>query len=214
MTWLFRRPKWPTLSIEQIRGRARILIVDDQPFVYAELFRRDGYNVEHWLDVHRLNDLTQAVYDIVVLDISDIGMAISADGGLGVLRHIKDRNPTQIVVAYSAKAWELKYKGLFDRADAAIDKSVDYVDMKAKLDELLVKKFSLGFYLDRVSDVARADGADSVKLRAAAERAIMRGDSRLLERYARQHVTDVEAANTILQVAQVAIGVMGLWNGR
>lgn len=214
MFGLFSGRQWPAVTIDEIRRRARVLVIDDRPFEYLELFRRDGYTVEQWPDVERLNQLENGEYDIIILDISGVGKAISADEGVGVLRHVKKTNPTQIVVACSDKSFSLKFKEFFDLADAALEKSTDYVDFKAKIDELLLKRFSLGFYLDHVMSIGRPHVADLKRLRSTAERAILRRDRTLLEKYARQNVGNNDAMNMLLQVAQVAIGVLGLFYGR
>lgn len=214
MFGFFRARRWPAVTIEEIRRRARILVIDDLPFEYLGLFRRDGYTLEHWNDVERLNQLESGEFDIIILDISGVGKAISADEGLGVLRHIKKTNPTQIVIACSAQSFSLKYKEFFDLADAALEKSTDYVDFKNKIDDLLLRRFSLGFYLDHVTAIGRPHVSDAKRLRTMAERAILRRDRASLEKYARQNVGDSEAVTMVLQVAQVAIGVLGLFYAR
>ena len=128
-------------SIEEIRKRARLLIVDDGDFFYLALFRKDGYNIEKWNDVTDLPKLESGYYDIVLLDIQGIGKKQSKDQGMGILRHLKKACPAQIVVAYSNADFSLKYKEFFDLADKVLAKQADYVDFKRAVDELLGSRF-------------------------------------------------------------------------
>ena len=41
-----KKKKWHKPSIEEIRKRTRILVIDDSEFVYKTLFDGDGYTIE------------------------------------------------------------------------------------------------------------------------------------------------------------------------
>ena len=41
-----KKKQWPNLAIEEIRKRARILVIDDSDFFYLQLFKNDGYTIE------------------------------------------------------------------------------------------------------------------------------------------------------------------------
>lgn len=137
--WNRKKAIWPTPSAEDLRRRARIVVIDDSPFPYAALFKRDGYTVDVWRDVNDLSKLENGYYDLILLDIQGVGSKQSADQGFGILRHLKDANPTQLIVAFSNADWSLKYKPFFDGADAVLPKSADYVDFKRSVDTLLVR---------------------------------------------------------------------------
>src|SRR3954454_2817568 len=98
--WLFPRRHWPSLTLDEIRSRARILVIDDDPFGYLQMFTEAEYNIEQWFDVTSLAPLEQEVYDIIILDISGVGRKISADEGLGVLKAVRSVSPTQIIIAF------------------------------------------------------------------------------------------------------------------
>jgi CheY-like chemotaxis protein len=112
--WLlerFRRSgrlKWPQPTIDEIRKRARILVIDDQEFPYAKLFERDGYSIKKWDDVDNLTELEQGDHDLILLDLQGVGKAESAEEGLGILKHIRTRRPAQIIIAYSNADWPLR----------------------------------------------------------------------------------------------------------
>jgi len=208
-SWLRRKRKWPEVSIEEIRKRARILVIDDSEFYYLDLFRKDGYTIDKWDDVSDLQKLESGFYDIVLLDIQGVGKAQSAEEGLGIIRHLKRVRPTQIIIAYSNADWPLKYKEFFDLADATLDKRGDYVQFKRTVDELLAQRFSLGFYVDRVASVI-GTAIPPDKLRSTAQKAILRREIGPLEDLLRQSDIDPERLNLGLQIAQTAIGILSL----
>src|SRR4051794_38006194 len=96
---------WPRLDHAEIVKPARILVVDDNEFPYLKLFRRDGYTIEKWSSVRDLGQLEDGSFDVILLDLIGVGTRESSDQGLGVLKHIRQTNPAQIVVAYSNAEW-------------------------------------------------------------------------------------------------------------
>lgn len=209
--WLHRfRTAWPDVSLDDIRKRARILVVDDSDFVYLSLFHRDGYNVDKWDDITDLSKLESGYYDVVLLDVEGVGRSLSSDQGLGVLRHLKKVRPTQLVIAYSSAEWSLKYKTFFDLADKSLAKGADYVEFKRVVDVLLEERFSLGFYVDRVATVVGGRAQNPAAIRAAAQKAILRRDPRLLEKALVRERLDSETLNLVLQVVQTGIGILSM----
>src|SRR5712692_9190275 len=107
----FSPAEWPKTPFEEIRRRARLLVIDDQEFPYMELFRRDGYTIEKWPDVKTLSDLQDGKYDLLLLDLQGVGRQESREQqGFGILKHLREQSPTLVVVAYSNADWSLKYQ--------------------------------------------------------------------------------------------------------
>lgn len=192
--------------------RARILVIDDLDFPYEQLFKDDGYNITKWNDVTRLNEIEQGQFDIILLDLHGIGTEVSADQGLGVLRHVKETRPSQVVIAYSNADWGVKYKSFFDRADGVLPKNADYADFKKLVDDLLLEHFSLGFHLDRIDRVLSEAGVELGWWgRRTIRKAIGRGDKEGLSTYLRRRGVAPEDVQLVASLAQVATGVAGLW---
>lgn len=205
--------RWPALASEDVRRRARVVVIDDEPFAYKGLFKRDGYSVDIWRDVTDLPKLESGYYDLILLDIQGVGTKQSADQGFGILRHLKAKNPTQLIVAYSNADWSLKYRPFFDEADAVLAKSADYVDFKRTVDDLLMRRFSLEYYIDKVTALVGEGMENEPRVREAAERAILSGDTSGLRSTLRREQVNEERVNTILQATQVGIGVLQLLLG-
>jgi CheY-like chemotaxis protein len=208
---LFHVKKWPRLPHEEMVRRARILVIDDQEFPYKELFERDGYTVAKWNDVEDLPQLERGNYDLILLDLLGVGRKESTDQGLGVLRHIRGASPAQLVVAYSSADWPVRYQPFFDMADGVLSKTADYVDFKAKVDELLTQRFELGFYVGRVRTELADYAADMPGLARKTRRAILTGNTDRLRRYLSRHVDNPATVDRAINIVGVAIGILGLW---
>ena len=203
------KAKWPEFSTDEIRKRSRLLVIDDTDFPYQALFKRDGYALDKWNDVRNLSSLERGDYDVILLDIRGVGRRESEEEGFGILKHLRARAPAQIVIAYSNEDWSLKYQGFFDLADARMYKSADYVDFKRVVDEQLRRRFSMDFYLERMSAALGTHVPDVEKLRRETSRAIFSGNSRRLEQFLKTNLDTADLIQIGLGIAQVAIAIAG-----
>jgi CheY-like chemotaxis protein len=209
---LSRRPQWPQVEHDQIVKRAKLLVIDDGEFPYLKLFRKDGYNFDKWNKIKDLPALESGKYDVILLDLHGVGEIESSEQGLGVLGHLRKRSPAQIVVAYSNAEWSVEYQEFFRSADAVLHKSkADYVTFKRTVDDLLDQRFSLGFYMSRISQALQGTGIPDGATRKA-EKAILTGRLRPFEKYLAKQVTDPVTVERVLGIAQVAVGVLQLWS--
>lgn len=208
--WPFNRNRWPTLSLEEIKKRARILVIDDNDFYYLPLFKKDGYTVDKWNDIDELPKLESGYYDIILLDIQGIGKEHSVEQGLGILKHLHQTCPTQIVIAYSNADFSLKYQEFFRMADAVLAKASDYVEFKRTVDKLLTERFSLGFYVNRIVRMAGPYVADTEQLRKVSSNAILKRSKGTLEKYLEGYIDKKDLIALILQVVEVAIAISSI----
>jgi len=203
--------QWPRLSREEIVKRARILVIDDGDFPLMVLFERDGYTIQQWKDVDDLRPLENGDFDLILLDLRGVGRKHSADEGFGILKHIRKSSPAQIVVAYSNADLSLEYQRFFDDADAVLHKTTDYVEYKRTVDGLLEKRFSLGFYLDRVGAALGDLAPQAPKARNKARRAILTGDHKPLQRYLTGRLEDTLTVDRVIAVTAAGAQIAALW---
>lgn len=208
----FRRAtKWPRVPHAEIVKRTKVLVIDDAEFPYLKLFKRDGYNIEKWPDVKDLQALERGAYDVVLLDLQGVGQALSPDQGLGVLGHLRQVHPAQIVIAYSNAEWSVEYQDFLRSADAVLHKTKDdYMVFKRTVDQLLDKRFSLGFYIDRIAREL-GDAAATDRTLEKARKAILKGDADGLRKYLSTRVDDAVTIDRVISVVGVAISAAQLW---
>jgi hypothetical protein len=148
------------VDFEEIKKRTRIVVVDDEDSFPVNLFKAEGYSIDKWDKVTDVSygKLESGFYDIIVLDIKGIALDISQDDGLGVLENIKEKNPAQIIVAYSQHSFDLNKSRFWKLADETIAKPSDFLKIKGIIDTLINTKFKPERYIEALHQVLRQSG--------------------------------------------------------
>jgi CheY-like chemotaxis protein len=199
--------EWPTLSLDEIRKRSRILVVDDNDFAYKVLFDKDDYNVDKWDDIDNINRLEDNYYDIILLDLQGIGKNQSADEGLGILNHLKNASPAQIIIAYSNADFNLKHQPFFQKADAVLYKHQDYIDFKRVIDQMLINRFSRKYYFDMISSNLKDIYNDNKNIAKYFDKSIKSNDKTIFEKFIHKYTNNVNTVNFIIKVLSTATSV-------
>ncbi len=137
-----------TFSFEELKRRLRIVIIDDEDIFPLTLFKENGYTVEKWDKVEDYAKLESGFYDIIILDILGVGGHISDEDGFGVLESLKNYNPSQIIIAYSAHSYDLSKQKFWEMADESIQKPSQFLKMKEVIDNVITTKFNPKRYLE------------------------------------------------------------------
>lgn len=206
MLWLRKkRHTYVPPSFEEIKKRAKILVIDDNDFAYAPLFSRDGYTIEKWDDIENLEKLENNYYDLILLDIQGVGQNESEEEGFGILKHIRAKSPAQIVIAFSNADWSLKYQGFFDLADKKLAKNQDYVEFKRTVDDLLTLRFNHNFYLDKIERIQNLSPSEKAKIIQTAQNSMLSGKIKDINSATKG--VSKEDAQIIISIVQTAIAV-------
>lgn len=139
-------------SEKQIIRRIKILLIDDEYSLNIEQFNQEGYTMDYWPKVKSIKELLQGNYDIIILDIKNVAKEYSEEDGFGVLKTIKQNNPSQIVIAFSAHSYDFSKKKFWDLADEAVDKPVGFLEMKEVLDNIIRTSFYARNELKRLAE--------------------------------------------------------------
>lgn len=209
MIWPFKKTTtFNPPSFEEIKKRAKILVIDDSDFVYAPLFTRDGYTIEKWDDVENLEKLENNYFYLILLDIQGVGQSESEEEGFGILKHIRAKSPAQIVIAFSNADWSLKYQDFFDLADKKLAKSQDYVEFKRIVDDLLTQRFNFKFYIEKIERIHSLSPAERTKITQAAQNSMLSGKIETTS----IAIKDIskEDAQLIMAIVQTALTVIAL----
>ncbi|HEY4354794.1 MAG TPA: response regulator [Acidobacteriaceae bacterium] len=207
-----KKIEWPKATFEEIKKRARLLVIDDIAFAYLDLFKRDGYAIDHWRDVEDLTKLENGAYDIILLDVQGVGKAISpTEQGLGVLHHLRQVAPAQLVIAFSSSDFSLKYQDFFRLADATLPKSADYVDFKRQVDDLLRDRVSLGFYVSKVIGITNPPPQDQAKFQKEATEAILTREPGKLGKFLTEKLITKDNIDIAVKMVKMAIEVHDKW---
>lgn len=157
----------PTLTLPELIRRTRILVIDDRKTEFPfSFFEKEGYSISYWKDIEDLSKLESGYFDIIVLDINGVGRKLDADAeGAGVLRHLKERNPSQIIVAYSGQAHDPTRIQFFTLADQFVPKPTSALTWKEILDNLIRDKVSVEHYWASAREMLITQGKTESEIR-------------------------------------------------
>jgi len=158
----------PVQPFDEIRKRARILVIDDDEKAFPyKLLQKEGYNIQYWPRVDELRDLESGAFDVIVLDIYGVASKdISTNDGIGVLEHIKKSNPAQLVIAYSGQKYDFSQAAFWKLADDYLGKPSSLIDCKERIDALLKQNFNPLHYWNAVIDALSHAGVPEKKIQA------------------------------------------------
>jgi hypothetical protein len=153
--------------------------------------------------------LTDRHFDLILLDLHGVGLKESPEmQGLGILKHIKEQSPAQLVVAYTAQPWSASFHEFFHLADAVLEKDDEYLAFKGAVDSLLVRSFTPGYFISRMNSALGDDAASVPRAVRKALRALRTGNSAPLERYLRAHLRKEATIDRVLAVIGIGISVL------
>jgi DNA-binding NarL/FixJ family response regulator len=205
---LFRHP-WPHPTKDELRRMAKLLVIDDQEFEYKALFEEEGYTVVKWDDAPNLQRLETSEFHVVLLDLKGIGRNFSSSEGAGLIDHIRETNPAQIIIAYTNARHNFAHQHFLDKADYRIPKSEDFSVFKRRVDESLERRFSEDFYFTRLSEVLTAPGYElSASLRRKAAKAIRTRNSEGFRQGLKKLNIDAQTIDRALTVCSIASNVL------
>jgi len=209
---MWGHPETPTLTLEQVRKKARVLVIDDHAFPAERTFTRDGYHFERWASVKNLSQLTDGHYQLILLDVQGVGLTESPEKqGLGILEHIKRANPAQAVIVYSSEPYSVSSSKYIVLADAFLDKSSSYVEYKDEVDLLLLNQASPGYFVSRMNQQLGESATRAPKAVKYAMKAFQTGDVSKLAKYLRGNLPDGAQVDTALKVISVGIAIIALF---
>ncbi|MGB2806854.1 MAG: hypothetical protein WBC22_03885 [Sedimentisphaerales bacterium] len=157
-------PKLPTGDLIK---RTRIVVIDDDKNTFPiDVLSRQGYSIDYWPDIDDLPKLERGFYDIIILDIVGIGHELDKENeGVAVLRHLKNINPSQIIVAYSGQSHESSRIPFFKLADQYVPKPTPAITWKEIIDDLITNKLTLIHYWSSLSSMLKNNGATNRQIK-------------------------------------------------
>jgi CheY-like chemotaxis protein len=210
---LIRKSEWNDLPNFEIIKRSKILIIDDDPFPYKDLLKKDGYNTDYWNgNIDNTERIENGYYDIILLDFHGVGTDFSNNQGIGVLEYIKRKNPAQIVIGVSNMKWDLENHIFINLANTQMSKRQPYADFKSNIDNLLKERFSKTYYISLLSqyypEVAHSDIEKFLNKSLRKQKPLMDGMPTLLDDKKLQSVITI--TNAAINTYKIVMAFKGV----
>lgn len=195
-------------SIEAIRKRIKIVVIDDDEFSFPyQLLSQSGYTIEWWnnIDERKLDRLEKNNFDIIILDINDITSdEISKKDGYGILERLKEVNPSQIIIAFSGREYDIEKSDFFIKADDRLSKPVDFIKAKNTIDRIINQKVTLSHFWDSLYHYLKKNGVEEKKIRKV--------EKELIDAFSNQRKVNYEFIKTRalngLEISGKVIGII------
>jgi len=202
----------PVPPLADLRKRTRILVIDDDPHSFPfDVLRREGYAIDHWFKVDTLRALEEGQYDLIFLDIQGVAKEYSGEDGLGILEHLKQVNPSQIVVAFSAHSYDLSKNRFWRLADDSLSKPVEAAKCKRLIDNLIESKRTPAHYWAVIADLLARQGLDAKQIARVEDKV-----ARALANKDKKAITDalepaVKSAELAVRLASIALKIAAIF---
>jgi len=194
----------PVIPATEIVKRTRIVVIDDEKTTFPfDVLKGQGYAIDYWADVEDLVKLEQGFYDIIILDIGGIGKDLDeTHEGIAVLKHLKEVNPAQVIVAFSGQSYESAKIPFFRLADQYVPKPTSAITWKEIIDDLLKTKITVAHYWGTMEELLKGTGAT--------ERDIKRVEAKLVKAIKGKNVDFHKVFQDILGPLENVVTIVGI----
>ncbi|WP_428053870.1 hypothetical protein [Candidatus Avelusimicrobium facis] len=136
-----------TTPINYLKKISKIILIDNEENALPlKELQNDGFTIEQQTAVspELLQRLIIGDFDIIILDIKDIAdKHLIKNDGQGVLKYIKEHNPSQIVIAFSSKKFDMNTQKFFKLADDTMSKPIVFTECKEVLEQIISEKLNI-----------------------------------------------------------------------
>lgn len=173
-----------------VRADLKICIVDDQPEDFPiDHLRAIGFTIEVYDEISLSEAWKLTHYQIVFLDIVGVVTQDPDQGGLTIIRRLKESSSAPIVVAVSGQKFDASANEFFNRADHIMKKPVFEDDCERVLDELVTTHLLPYAAARRVDKVIDANVSAGAKWKGLNRKFIAFIEGDIKERKCRKQVT-------------------------
>lgn len=141
-----KKRKFRNLTLEEIKGKARVLFIDDEDRKdIIEYLSKSGWLCRqlHEKNFDTLDQIDIIDSHIICVDINGVGENLGKNNGLDIVVSIKNKTPSKKVIIYSSQSTQNIFHEAIDLADKKILKSAgDYEVFKNTIEDLAKIIFS------------------------------------------------------------------------
>jgi hypothetical protein len=117
------------------------------------------------------------------------------------------------VIVYSAQPQKLSSVEYLDLADAVLDKGTSYVDFKERVDALLQRRATPGYFISALNRELGDSAALAPKSVSKALGALRSGDASGLREYLRSNLPDAHQVDRALMIITIGIETLKFFKG-
>jgi len=136
----------PRIDLTSLKRKIKMVVIDDEKDSFPlELVQDFGFTIEHWntINSNRLKRLEQNEFDVIILDIKGVvDSSLGEKDGKDILKGIKDKNPDQVIIAFSGNKYDIADGEFWQKADGFLNKPISALDAKEELENIIECHFT------------------------------------------------------------------------
>ena len=167
--------------LEELKKDSRIAIVDDNPEDFHKILRRSGYTVVQHEKISLADSDQLADYAVIYLDIAGVVPEDPKDGGLLLLRRLKELPKPPAIIAVSGKKFDPTVTEFFQAADDVMTKPLSEEECESHLREALIFHLSPWAAGKRIDDLTTKVGLVPSEQEAVTKKIIQCFEGRVSE---------------------------------
>lgn len=192
-------------SIDKLRERVKILLVDDEEYEIIDVLKTRGYDIYYKSDINYL--IETEPFDIVLLDIKGIAKKFgSSKQGFGFAIKVKERYPQKIVVSFSGTS-DVKIYEEIDKIDGFIMKDTEVDIWCNRLDQYIKDYCDPNKQWDSIANKLRKEGVSNDIINELKDEFISSFENNSFDKFSNKFMEKVKNAKELMEVLSVLISL-------
>lgn len=192
-------------SIDKLRERVRILLVDDEEYEIIDVLKTRGYDIYYKSDINYL--IETEPFDIILLDIKGIAKKFgSPKQGFGFAINVKEKYPQKIVISFSGTS-DVRINEELHKIDGFIMKDTDVDTWCSRLDQYIKNYCDPKNQWNAISNKLKKDGVSEDILNELEDEFINSFENNSFDKFSNKFMEKVKNAKELIEILGVLISL-------
>jgi hypothetical protein len=144
------------------RDRVKIVVIDDEDFIYFDDLRRSGFNITQYHDIEDLQTLD--AFHVIICDIKGIGRHFNSRAeGAFIIRELKKKHPYKVFAAYTGSTHRIDINEYLLGVHI-IKKDIDMDDWCNEIDSLVRKAVSPQYVWTAIREILLNENVSTLSI--------------------------------------------------
>ena len=192
-------------SIEKLRERVKILLVDDEEYEIIDILKTRGYDIYYKSDINYL--IETEPFDIILLDIKGIAkMFGSPKQGFGFAINVKNKYPQKVVVSFSGTS-DIRINEELHKIDGFIMKDTDVDTWCNRLDKYIKDYCDPNYQWNAIANKLKKDGVNEDVINELKDEFISSFENNSFDSFSSKFMENVKNAKELMEILGVLISL-------
>lgn len=192
-------------SIEKLRERVKILLVDDEEYEIIDILKTRGYSIYYKSDINYL--IETEPFDIILLDIKGIAKKFgSPKQGFGFAVNVKNKYPQKIVISFSGTS-DIRINEELHKIDGFIMKDTDVDIWCNRLDKYIKDYCDPNYQWNAIAKKLKKDGVEEDIINELKDEFISSFENNSFDGFSSRFMQKVRNAKELMEILGVLISL-------